>query len=104
MDEDTYYNCTSAHYNLISATDKKIEQSPLTWGWRHVKGHQDDDLIGPLDLFATLNIDMDLLAKQYREQVSSSTLERYLGTVEGEPWPCYRVQQQHENLAMEATT
>jgi hypothetical protein len=42
-----------------------LAKSPITWKWRHVEGHQDDDGIEDLDRWATLNIEMDNLAKVY---------------------------------------
>jgi hypothetical protein len=52
-------------YDLRSAIRKTLAKSPITWKWRHVKGHQDDDGIEDLDRWATLNIEMDNLAKVY---------------------------------------
>ena len=39
--------------------------------YRHVKGHQDNEA-GPLDRWATLNVEMDKCAKEFR-------LEAYAG-------------------------
>jgi hypothetical protein len=52
-------------YNLWSAIRKMLANSPITWKWRHVEGHQDDNGIEDLDRWATLNIEMDNLAKVY---------------------------------------
>jgi hypothetical protein len=51
-------------YDLLSAIRKALARSPAKWTWRHVLGHQDDDDgIEVLDRWATLNIEMDNLAK-----------------------------------------
>jgi hypothetical protein len=42
-----------------------LRQSPITWSFRHVKGHQDEDLEVKLDQWARLNIQMDNLAKAH---------------------------------------
>eukprot|EP00957_Ditylum_brightwellii_P176942 13478124-Ditylum_brightwellii.AAC.1 len=60
---DTNYSCLSNHVDLISAIDYLLCKSPLIWKWRWVKGHQ-DDFYGPLDRWASLNVEMDSAAKQ----------------------------------------
>eukprot|EP00957_Ditylum_brightwellii_P084819 6449610-Ditylum_brightwellii.AAC.1 len=65
MDQDTYFSCQSNQYDLISVIDAKIQKSPLQWTGRHGKGHQDDQ-IGPLDRWASLNVECDNLAKERR--------------------------------------
>eukprot|EP00957_Ditylum_brightwellii_P203766 15336111-Ditylum_brightwellii.AAC.1 len=39
-----------------------INSSPITWHWRHVRGHQDNHF-GPLDRWASLNVKCDNAAK-----------------------------------------
>ena len=62
MDSETRYSHLSNHFDLISETDHKILKLPLTWFWRHVKGHSDDQA-GPLEKYATLNLECDTEAK-----------------------------------------
>eukprot|EP00957_Ditylum_brightwellii_P198713 15145900-Ditylum_brightwellii.AAC.1 len=54
MSAETSFSALSSQYDIVSAIDSELNNSPLTWKWRHVKGHQ-DDLIGPLDRWASLN-------------------------------------------------
>ena len=52
------------HFDLVSTLHQLIKQSPLTWQFRHVKGHQDDDLsIEDIDAWGKMNITADLYAK-----------------------------------------
>jgi hypothetical protein len=53
-------------YDILSAIRAALKWSPLTWTFRHVRGHQDDDGTCVLDRWAQLNVEMDLLAKAYR--------------------------------------
>ena len=62
MIQDTH---VSHHFDSISAIDHKILKSPLTWFWRHVKGHQDDQT-GPLDRWSTLNVGCDAELKKWK--------------------------------------
>eukprot|EP00957_Ditylum_brightwellii_P192155 14627286-Ditylum_brightwellii.AAC.1 len=66
MDSNTSYSCHSAHFSLITAIDNLISKSPIEWFLRHVKGHQDYHH-GPLNRWATLNVEMDGLAKTRRQ-------------------------------------
>eukprot|EP00957_Ditylum_brightwellii_P035984 2726366-Ditylum_brightwellii.AAC.1 len=54
MSPDVSFSSLSSQFDLISAIDAAINKSPLTWHWRHVKGHQDNNQ-GPLDRWASLN-------------------------------------------------
>ena len=58
MDINTTYLCHSNHFDLISAIDKTLVKSPLTWTWRHVKVHQ-DERGGPQDIWETLDVECD---------------------------------------------
>ena len=62
MDSETRYSCLSNQFDLISEIYHKILNSPLTWFWQHVKGHQDDQT-GPLERWATINVECDTQAK-----------------------------------------
>eukprot|EP00957_Ditylum_brightwellii_P040093 3034176-Ditylum_brightwellii.AAC.1 len=54
---------------LRKAMDKaaKLRASPIIWNWQHGKGYQDDHM-GPLDKFESLNIEMVILAKIRRSK------------------------------------
>ena len=87
MDQDTYFSCQSNQYDLISAIDAKIQKSPLQWTGRHVKGHQDDQ-IGPLDRWASLNVECDNLAKERRaaDENNNGAIQH---EIDGELWRLY---------------
>ena len=40
MEANTTYLCHPNHFDIVSAIDKKLTKSPLTWSWQHVKGNQ----------------------------------------------------------------
>jgi hypothetical protein len=72
-------------YDLQSAIRKMLENSPITWKWRHVTGHQDDDGIEELDRWARLNVEMDSLAKVYwNDMGDEQTASR---AITNEYWP-----------------
>jgi hypothetical protein len=62
---DEQVDTNGQHFDLISAIHTAIRNSPVTWTFRHVKGHQDEDLDAHLDRWALLNIQMDNLTKAY---------------------------------------
>jgi hypothetical protein len=75
-------------YDLRSAIRKQLEQSTIQWKGRHVAGHQDDDDgIEELDRWATLNIEMDSLAKIFWNDMCENQAENI--TIAGEYWPVY---------------
>jgi hypothetical protein len=74
-------------YDLLSATRKMLAESPVSWTWRHVEGHQDDDGIEELDRWAKLNIEMDNLAKVYWNELQEEQSAN--ATITGEYWPVY---------------
>ena len=78
-----FLKSSTPHLDLIAAGRKLIQQSPLQWKFRHVKGHQ-DDFVGPLDRWATLNVEMDMLAKAHWAR--SVTLGRSSSSIHCEPW------------------
>ena len=54
------------HYDLLWAIRSKLEDSRISWHFRHVKGHQDDTgYLENLDIWAQLNVEMDTAAKLY---------------------------------------
>ena len=74
------------HFDLLSATRAALQASPVTWTFRHVKGHQDEDLDATLDRWALLNIQMDHLAKSYwHEQYTLDQTPPH--EITGEYWP-----------------
>lgn len=64
---------TQASYDLIHAARKAILCSPITWRWRHVKGHQDrHTTLDQLDWRSQLNVEIDSLAKAYWNETYAS--------------------------------
>jgi hypothetical protein len=58
------------HFDLLWAIRSKLEDSRITWHFRHVKGHQDDTgYLDNLDIWVQLNVEMDLVAKQYWAEI-----------------------------------
>lgn len=98
-----FYNITQGSIELscdgLSALDNvfnfvsviKIEDSnydllfaPLTWKFRHVKGHQDDHSShDQLDRWAKLNVEMDSRAKRHIE-IAKRSPRHYM--IANEPW------------------
>ena len=57
------------HYDLVSTLHQLIKDSPLTWTFRHVKGHQDNSITyDQIDEWGRLNIDADRFAKNRLQQ------------------------------------
>jgi exonuclease III len=61
-------NPSQDSFDLVNAIWHMIRASPLTWTAEWVEGHQ-DDTGQPLDRFASLNCEMDRLAKKHRGNV-----------------------------------
>ena len=56
----------TASYDLLTAIRALLSDSPITWSFRHVAGHQDDHMAyTSLDRWGQLNVDMDQLAKAH---------------------------------------
>jgi hypothetical protein len=64
-DSNQTVSMTQVDYDMVSAIRAMLANSPLTWKWRHVKGHQDDDPFAVLDKWATRYVEMDKIAKSY---------------------------------------
>jgi hypothetical protein len=75
-------------FDLLSATRSALLASPVNWSFRHVKGHQDEDLEAVLDRWAILNIQMDNLAKAYWQEQAPKP-QPDLQLLEGEYWPVF---------------
>ncbi len=55
---------SSKHFDILRSIQHLMRNSPITWKFRHVKGHQDDLLTyEELDRWAQLNVEADALAK-----------------------------------------
>ena len=75
-------------YDLIGAIWKLREESPITWKFHWVKGHQDDKKkTSFLDRWESLNVRMDTLAKEHWEDTFQQTIRQY--SIHGEPWPVW---------------
>jgi hypothetical protein len=76
------------HFDLISAIRTALRHSPITWTFKHVKGHQDEDVDATLNHWALLNIQMDNLAKAY--WLKQCTLPQLMSVpIEGAYWPVF---------------
>ena len=61
------------HYDLITACRYALQQSPVRWHVKHVRGHQDvHQPYHSLDFISQLNVDMDQLAKSYWSILNSN--------------------------------
>jgi hypothetical protein len=55
---------TAKQFDLVSILSETWASSNCTVKTQHVYGHQDSAYCGPLPLFETLNVRMDILAKE----------------------------------------
>jgi hypothetical protein len=69
-------------YDLLGPIFYLRRRSKITWSYRHVKGHQDDQS-SDLDLWAQRNIKMDQWAKDHIQIAKHSS--RHFN-IPGEPW------------------
>ena len=52
------------HFDIVSCLHQLLRQSPLTWSFRHVYGHQDNIMnISDMDIWGQLNMVADAYAK-----------------------------------------
>jgi hypothetical protein len=73
-----------SNYDLLFATRTLWAHSPLTWTFKHIRGHQDDHLPqDKLDRWAKLNIEMDMKAKKHIP-IARRSPRHYL--LSAEPW------------------
>jgi hypothetical protein len=77
-----------SQFDLLSAIWAVIKSSPITWKFRHIKGHQDEDVNATLDRWAILNIHMDGLAKMYWMEKSHQAPQPN-PLITGEYWPVF---------------
>ena len=62
-----------SHFDLASTLHQLLRDSPLTWTFRHVKGHQDDiQDLHHIDQWGHMNIKADQLAKDLLWQTLSA--------------------------------
>ena len=58
------HTTTIGHFDMVSCLHEILKQSPLSWNFRHVKGHQDDiTTIANIDIWGQLNMIADIHAK-----------------------------------------
>lgn len=73
-----------ADHDLLQAIRTLWASSPITWTFRYVKGHQDNNKsLDSLDCWAKLIMEMDAKAKQHLE-VARRTPQHY--NISAEPW------------------
>jgi len=74
-------------FDLLEATRAVMTECSIDWKHRHVKGHQ-DNLYGPLERWATLNVLCDLGAKERWAQIADAPPVQWRIHKE-EPWPLW---------------
>eukprot|EP00978_Attheya_sp_CCMP212_P028032 scaffold95624_cov59-Attheya_sp.AAC.1 len=78
---------SASDFDLVAAIRRKIQALSIRTSMKWIKGHQDSLPGKSLDLWAQLNISMDLLAKQRRalhdRRADPDDLQH---DIEGEPW------------------
>jgi hypothetical protein len=77
-------NPNTSHFDLISATRHFVRQLRGNVQWRHIKGHQDEDPLSVLDIWAQHNIQMDTAAKDYWSRTCHIELQSRPNKVFGE--------------------
>jgi hypothetical protein len=83
LDPDTNTTIYDPDFDLIIAIKRKMNESRITWQYRHVYGHQDENKEKTdLDRWDRLNIEMDTLAKYTLSQPYQSSTQH----IQGEPW------------------
>ena len=62
--------CTQQSFDLLSGVQGYLRTSNIAYTYKHVKGHQDDNWkLENLDYWALLNVEMDMLAKDWWAEV-----------------------------------
>ena len=83
-------NTGDTAYDILKVIRTQVEESPVTWKYKHVKGHQDDDMKEgkTLDSWAKANILADKRADEYwRRRHGTGNRERPKPPVmQGEGW------------------
>ena len=73
-----YDTPSQPHHDLIHKIRTKMASSPITWKFRHVRGHQDKHVsFHMLDMWGQLNVEMDGVAKSYWNEHHSTTQPFY---------------------------
>jgi hypothetical protein len=86
FNDDYVFAPIQKDFDLLTAVQNKIHDSPISWIGHHIHGHQ-DNLNQSLDRWATMNVKMDSTAKAYWNYLKESG---YCGPVQfaigGEQW------------------
>jgi hypothetical protein len=82
FDHEPYLTSDVSNYDMIGAIYHMRKISKVTWTYRHVKGHQDDNGLD-LDVWAQQNVTMDARAKQHLS-IARTTPRHH--NIKGEPW------------------
>jgi hypothetical protein len=82
--EHVYDTPSQPHHDLIHAIRAKLAASPVTWKFRHVRGHQDKHVpFHLLDMWSQLNVEMDSLAKTFWNETHSIVTPFYPSNASG---------------------
>jgi len=82
LDQEPYLTSDISNYDMIGAIYHMRKTSKVTWTYRHVKGHQDDNGVD-LDVWAQQNVTMDARAKKHLSTAQSTPRHH---NIKGEPW------------------
>jgi hypothetical protein len=92
FDNDYVFNPADPDFDYLSSLQYRLSKSQLQWSPRWIKGHQ-DTLVpsNSLDRWATLNVQVDAIAKAYRVYLVDHPLEdpAYKGPLHAEGWHFY---------------
>ena len=85
IDEKGEVDPTDQQFDMIAAIRQQLQATPIAWTSKQVAGHQDKNPYNVLDRFATINCEMDALAKQHWTQ-NHRAGNHYSGEIYGSPW------------------
>ncbi len=71
FNDDYVFAPIQKDFDLLTAVQNKIHDSPISWIGHHIHGHQ-DNLNQSLDRWATMNVKMDSTAKAYWNYLKES--------------------------------
>jgi len=92
---------STPHYDLIKAIQFALAQSPITWSWQHIRGHQDETIeISALDQWACLNIEMDSQAKAWLNHLETLAFKPSSCSLPGKGWSCWAHEKKFPSFPM----
>jgi hypothetical protein len=101
FDLEYYFDPRQADFDFLSSIQSVVRDSPIKWKPRHILGHQDLHNPMSIDHWASLNIKMDQMAKDFWKEVNSDPerhMDRYQGTLFREGWKIWNGRHKLTNL------